>query len=92
MRHGATKPGCGELFEPIGYRRWLHDTGAAIERRRHAEEFAVRYLHDVIAQARPGDGDGTPPARTGRAPECPARSESGRQSRQRHGIDPPEGG
>ncbi|MEU8508991.1 hypothetical protein AB0C40_30665 [Streptomyces brevispora] len=91
MRHGTTKPGRGELCEPIGYRRWLDDTGAAIERR-HAEEFAVRYLHDVIAQARPGGGDGPPPARTGRAPERPVRPKSGRQSRQRHGIDPPEGG
>ncbi|MFH9821055.1 nucleotidyltransferase domain-containing protein [Streptomyces sp. NPDC017230] len=33
------------------YRRWLDDTGAAIERHRHAERLAVRYLHDVIDQA-----------------------------------------
>lgn len=33
------------------YRRWLHDKGAAIERRRHAEKLAVQYLHDVIDQA-----------------------------------------
>ncbi|WP_406091629.1 nucleotidyltransferase domain-containing protein [Streptomyces sp. NBC_01013] len=30
------------------YRRWLGETGAAIERRRHAEKLAVQYLHDVI--------------------------------------------
>jgi predicted nucleotidyltransferase len=33
------------------YRRWLDDTGAVIERRRRAEELAVKYLHDVIDQA-----------------------------------------
>ncbi|MFH9733871.1 nucleotidyltransferase domain-containing protein [Streptomyces sp. NPDC017260] len=33
------------------YRRWLDDTDATIERRRHAERLAVRYLHDVIDQA-----------------------------------------
>ncbi|MFJ8310965.1 MULTISPECIES: nucleotidyltransferase domain-containing protein [unclassified Streptomyces] len=32
------------------YRRWLDDTGAAIERRRHAEKLALQYLHDVIDQ------------------------------------------
>ncbi|MGW0885305.1 nucleotidyltransferase domain-containing protein [Streptomyces sp. NPDC002671] len=30
------------------YRRWFDDTGATIERRRHAEKLAVQYLHDVI--------------------------------------------
>ncbi|GAA3959031.1 aminoglycoside 6-adenylyltransferase [Streptomyces marokkonensis] len=33
------------------YRRWLNDTGAVIERRRHAEGLAVQYLHDVIGRA-----------------------------------------
>jgi Nucleotidyltransferase domain len=33
------------------YRRWLDDTGTAVERRRHAEELAVQYLHDVIGRA-----------------------------------------
>ncbi|WP_046504425.1 nucleotidyltransferase domain-containing protein [Streptomyces odonnellii] len=31
--------------------RWLDDAGATIERRRQAEELAVRYLHDVIDQS-----------------------------------------
>ncbi|MBM7442326.1 nucleotidyltransferase domain-containing protein [Streptomyces sp. HB132] len=33
------------------YRRWLDDTGAAIERRRHAEKLAMQYLHEVTDQA-----------------------------------------
>ncbi|TLS42825.1 nucleotidyltransferase domain-containing protein [Streptomyces montanus] len=33
------------------YRQWLDSTEAAIERRRHAEELAVQYLHDVIDHA-----------------------------------------
>jgi predicted nucleotidyltransferase len=32
------------------YRRWLGDGESGIERRRHAERLAVRYLHDVIDQ------------------------------------------
>ncbi|UXX98021.1 hypothetical protein N7U49_47840 (plasmid) [Streptomyces sp. AD2-2] len=39
------------LFASIElYRRWLEDTGAAIERHHHAERLAVQYLHDVIDQ------------------------------------------
>ncbi|MBO0915850.1 hypothetical protein [Streptomyces laculatispora] len=71
------------------------DTGATIGRHRHAEELAVRYLHDVIASAHPG-GDGPvgepAPGPAGSAPQGPARSGSGRQSRHRGGIDPPEHG
>ncbi|MEV4570468.1 nucleotidyltransferase domain-containing protein [Nonomuraea sp. NPDC049419] len=32
------------------YRRWLDDTGVVIQRRHHAEELAVQYLRDVIAE------------------------------------------
>jgi predicted nucleotidyltransferase len=47
-RHDAGQAllACVEL-----YRKWLGDTGTAIERRHQAEELAVQYLHDVIDQA-----------------------------------------
>jgi predicted nucleotidyltransferase len=44
-RHGA---GQALLASVELYRRWLDDTGAAIERHGHAESLAVQYLHDVI--------------------------------------------
>ncbi|GAA1298940.1 nucleotidyltransferase domain-containing protein [Saccharothrix xinjiangensis] len=46
-RHEAGRAllACVEL-----YRRWLDDTGVAIERRRQAEKLAVEYLNDVLEQ------------------------------------------
>lgn len=47
-RHEAGRAllACVEL-----YRRWLDDSGTAVEHRRHAEELSVRYLNEVIEQA-----------------------------------------
>ncbi|MEU9554342.1 hypothetical protein [Streptomyces fumanus] len=48
--HDRTEAGRALLACVELYRRWLDDTGAAVERRRHAEELAVRYLHGVLAR------------------------------------------